>query len=313
MDFIFTPKGLGLRERDNWKSLVDVEKCVISEPLINVLVKEMRDYFHNTDAYNVRTKAGTYMYAVIRTAQQSAISFVLNEDSKGTAQAIDNIKRFAMTSSATNIAITYVPSTSNESISDEFFMVKGKDMLTTEYCGKTFSYPLQGFFQNNHGMAQIMHHYVSQIIEKHDTKGMHLLDLYGGVGCFGIINANTFHGVTIIESVKYCINAAQKNIAQNNIPNAKALVLDAKSLKKLALPKPLFVITDPPRSGMDPATITQLNVLAPEVIIYISCNYFQLAKDLPKFKNYELKSAALFDLFPQTNHSEVVVELVRNT
>lgn len=312
MDFIFTSRGIGFRERNNWKSIVDVDECVISEPIINTLVKEIGEYFGNIDAYNVRTQQGTYMYAVIRTAKnESAISFVLNEDSKGLGQTIDAIKKFAVTSSATNIAVTYVPSTANESISDEFFMVKGKDTLTAEYCGKTFSFSLQGFFQNNHVMAQQMHEYVANIITKHETKQSHLLDLYGGVGCFGIINADKFKDVTIVESVKSCIDAAQKNIAQNKITNAKALVLDAKSLKKVQLAQPLFVITDPPRSGMDPATITQLNVLKPEVIVYISCNYHQLAKDLTKFKNYEVKSAALFDLFPQTNHAEVVAELVK--
>jgi tRNA/tmRNA/rRNA uracil-C5-methylase (TrmA/RlmC/RlmD family) len=43
----------------------------------------------------------------------------------------------------------------------------------------------------------------------------------------------------------------------------------------------------------------------------VSCNVEQLGKDLPKFKNYRIKSAAMFDLFPQTLHSESVVELVR--
>jgi tRNA/tmRNA/rRNA uracil-C5-methylase (TrmA/RlmC/RlmD family) len=51
--------------------------------------------------------------------------------------------------------------------------------------------------------------------------------------------------------------------------------------------------------------------LKPQVIIYVSCNVQQLAKDLAKFKDYTIKSAAMFDLFPQTNHLESVVELVR--
>jgi len=78
----------------------------------------------------------------------------------------------------------------------------------------------------------------------------------------------------------------------------------------MSLSSPLFVVTDPPRSGMDVKTIYHLNEVKPKVIIYISCNIEQLAKDLPKFKNYKLKSAALFDLFPQTPHCEGVVELV---
>ncbi|MBS3161724.1 23S rRNA (uracil-5-)-methyltransferase RumA, partial [Candidatus Woesearchaeota archaeon] len=72
-----------------------------------------------------------------------------------------------------------------------------------------------------------------------------------------------------------------------------------------------YVITDPPRSGMHPKTIQQLNVIKPEVIIYISCNIEQLGKDLEKFPGYKIKNAAMFDMFPQTNHIEAIVEMVK--
>ena len=75
--------------------------------------------------------------------------------------------------------------------------------------------------------------------------------------------------------------------------------------------KPLFVILDPPRSGMHQKTINHLNQLLPEVIIYISCNPQQLGKDIPRFRKYKIKSVALFDFFPQTFHSEVIAELVK--
>jgi len=88
-------------------------------------------------------------------------------------------------------------------------------------------------------------------------------------------------------------------------------LLDAKNLKKLKFIQPLFVITDPPRSGMHPKTIEQLNILKPEIILYVSCNVEQLAKDIIKLKDYKIKSAAIFDLFPQTNHIEVIIELVK--
>jgi len=53
-----------------------------------------------------------------------------------------------------------------------------------------------------------------------------------------------------------------------------------------------------------------LNELNPKVIIYVSCNVAQLAKELDKFFKHKVESAAMFDLFPQTPHSEAVVELV---
>ena len=100
-------------------------------------------------------------------------------------------------------------------------------------------------------------------------------------------------------------------IGNNNVVNADVHQLDAKQIKKIQFKNDLFVITDPPRSGMDMKTIEALKRLKPGLILYISCNPFQLKKDILKFKDYQIKSAAMFDMFPQTNHIETVIELVR--
>jgi len=62
---------------------------------------------------------------------------------------------------------------------------------------------------------------------------------------------------------------------------------------------------------MHPKTIEHLIKLRPKVIVYISCNVEQLGKDIPKFRDYELKSSAMFDLFPQTPHVEAIAELIK--
>ena len=136
-----------------------------------------------------------------------------------------------------------------------------------------------------------------------------MLDLYAGVGAFGIINASLFKNVFIVESAKKSIECAEINIKENKVNNAEVFVLDAERISRLELPENLFVITDPPRSGMHHKTIEHLRRIAPKVIIYVSCNLQQLKKDISKFKEYKIKSAALFDLFPHTNHIEAVVEL----
>jgi tRNA/tmRNA/rRNA uracil-C5-methylase (TrmA/RlmC/RlmD family) len=183
--------------------------------------------------------------------------------------------------------------------------------LQEEYLGKKFLYSVQGFFQNNTNMAVKMQEYVHELLKKYPTQSSYLLDLYAGVGTFGIINAELFKEVNIIESFAPCIETAKVNLENNNIKNAQAQVLDAKNLRRVKFKSPLYVITDPPRVGMDEKTIICLKELKPDVIIYISCNHQQLSKDVPKFKDYEVKSVAIFDLFPQTAHLETVVELVK--
>ncbi len=311
MDFIFHANGLGFRKKGDWKTIVDVKGCVISNPRLNALASEVRESFSGADYFKVVQHSGTFRYAVVRTPQEdSSISFVLNSDSTKIQEAIEKVKEFAAKTTANNVVVTYVPSKTDHSTSEDFFVVKGVDMLKEKYLGKEFLYSVQGFFQNNYVMAEKMQEYVRGLLQKCDTSGYHLLDLYGGVGTFGIINADLFSGVTIVEEFQGSIDTAKKNIAVNGV-KAEALCMDAKQLSKVELPSKLFVITDPPRSGMNPKTIQTLNRLKPSVIVYVSCNVQQLAKDILKFREYKVKSAALFDLFPQTPHSESVVELVR--
>ncbi len=310
MDFVFHPKGIGLREKERWQRVVDVEHCAIAEDGVNRLLAEVRAFFKSPDSFDPRRHTGTFRYVVIRTGHGcSSLSFVLNSDSKRLAEAAEQVERFAKSASADTVVTVYVPAESDVSVSDESVVVKGDGMLTARYLGKTFTYSSQGFFQNNHAMAEKMQSYCNELLSKHDTTKAHLLDLYAGVGTFGIINAGLFRSVTMIESFQGCVDAAKQNIAENGVTNASAVRLDAKQLGRLKLQRPLFVITDPPRSGMEPRTLLALNGLRPERIIYISCNVKRLAIDIKRFPGREIKSAALFDLFPQTNHIEAVVEL----
>ncbi|MFA6888057.1 MAG: RsmD family RNA methyltransferase [Candidatus Woesearchaeota archaeon] len=296
IDTLFCDKGLCFRQKEPSKRIL-IETCPIANERINIIIKEINSFFTNNEK--------AFKYAVIRTAETASISFVVPPYPP--QEVITKIEAFAKRTPVENIIVTY---NNEDSISSDYFVVKGTDMLQQTLCGKKFFFSVQGFFQNNPIMAEKMQQYCHDIMKKYSGKG-HLLDLYAGVGTFGIINAESFKTVTIVESVKECIDAAQKNIAENHSKNATALVCDAAHLPRLKLQKPLYVIADPPRSGMDMKTIQQLIELSPEVILYVSCNPQQLGKDVKKFKRYAIKSAALFDLFPETLHSEAVVELVK--
>jgi len=70
-----------------------------------------------------------------------------------------------------------------------------------------------------------------------------------------------------------------------------------------------LVVLDPPRSGLQSKAREALLSLAPEQIIYVSCDPASLARDLKVFmaNGYELKNLRGFDMFPQTYHIETVV------
>jgi len=206
--------------------------------------------------------------------------------------------------------VTYVPHNRDGSVSEDYFVIKGTDELVVKILDHAFSFNVQGFFQNNDSMALELHTYVRGILKSYSLEDHHLADLYGGVGTFGIINSDLFSRATVIESFAQAVESAKKNIEANGCSNVEILELDAKRLRNAMLPRPLTVITDPPRTGMNPKTIVELIRLHPQLIVYVSCNIRKLAADLKKFTGYSINTAAMFDFFPHTPHVEAVVELV---
>ncbi|HNO39267.1 MAG TPA: 23S rRNA (uracil(747)-C(5))-methyltransferase, partial [Marmoricola sp.] len=65
---------------------------------------------------------------------------------------------------------------------------------------------------------------------------------------------------------------------------------------------------NPPRRGIGELAQT-LEGSGVERILYSSCNPRSLAADLARLASYEVERARLFDMFPQTEHAEVLVSL----
>ena len=315
-DFFFAPTGIGLRQRENSSSILRIEECVISEPRINEAIREINSYFKENDYYNLKTGNGTLMNAIVRISSEgSGICFVLNDGSSRLKHAVEQIEAYAAKTKVDNIAVLYKDPDNSDNLEandENFFVLKGAEYMAHKYLGFKFFYPIEGFFQNNHTMAEKMQEYCREKLSSYQAKNATLLDLYGGVGTFGIINSHSFKEIHIIDFAKKSIDAAKKNIVENRVHNASATAINAKQLKKIPFSQSLYVISDPPRSGMDNEVIQTLNMLKPNAILYISCNPEQLSKELPKFKNYIIKSVAMFDMFPQTNHVEAIAELVLN-
>ena len=126
-------------------------------------------------------------------------------------------------------------------------------------------------------------------------------------------------GIEIIESAVLC---ARENAKNNGILNAKFYTGDAVNTERMLENaerelgrkiKPSIIILDPPRAGCDEKLVRYAASLAPEKIVYISCNPSTLARDCSIFKNlgYLCGEVTPFDLFPLTGHVESVVCLTR--
>ena len=75
--------------------------------------------------------------------------------------------------------------------------------------------------------------------------------------------------------------------------------------------RPDVVVVDPPRKGCDAELIQTIQRMAPERVVYISCDPATLARDLKIFSQsgYQPMELTPVDMFPRTHHIECAVLL----
>lgn len=159
------------------------------------------------------------------------------------------------------------------------------------------------------------------------TKGSEgdLLELYCGNGNFSIALAQNFHKVLATEIAKPSVDSAQFNIAANGVDNLIILRMSAEEftmamrgerefnrLKGIDLKSYQYntIFVDPPRAGLDDATVKLVQEY--DNILYISCNPETLQANMAVLgETHEIARFALFDQFPWTHHMEAGVYLRR--
>jgi tRNA/tmRNA/rRNA uracil-C5-methylase (TrmA/RlmC/RlmD family) len=156
----------------------------------------------------------------------------------------------------------------------------------------------------------------SEVQAKAWTPTKHLIDLYCGVGFFGIELADAVESFVGVEYDQLAIKAARQNAAARKISNgefisAKVEDVFPELLKKFS-PEAAAVILDPPRKGCQPEILQLLLEMKPAQIIYVSCHPATMARDLNVLCAegvFELARVQPLDMFPQTQHVECVADL----
>ena len=230
----------------------------------------------------------------------------------------------------------------------EFLPLAGKNVITEQFGHLTVEISPASFYQVNPVMAEALY---NKALEYAGLTGEeYVLDLYCGVGSIGLWMADKAKYIIGIESVKPAVLDANRNAVLNGVINARYICGKAEEvlpvladadpahletvLKDSGLPKESLtgideavteavqkadvVILDPPRKGCHTALLDAVRKLAPERIVYVSCDPATLARDIAYLSDpagqgdaYTLKKAAPFDMFPRAGHVETVVSLSR--
>ena len=195
--------------------------------------------------------------------------------------------------------------------------MKEENYFWTTVKGRKIFYSLDTFFQANLSILEKIILRIESLIEwKKDTV---FLDLYSGVGLFGIALANRAHEVVMIEEVVDSVTLARFNVSHHRLENIQMLVGKVETqlpevLKDLR-EKPCAALIDPPRGGLVSAAIEALGeAQSPASLFYLSCSPESLARDLKHLAKVGWKARKImpFDFFPRTRHLEALVWLARS-
>ena len=139
-----------------------------------------------------------------------------------------------------------------------------------------------------------------------------MLELYSGVGSLTAFLAARARRVTAVESWLPAAKYIKQNLARNGMDNVEPRTAQAEDIaEELASRCFDTVVLDPPRTGCDEKVTEAILKIAPEHVVYVSCNPATLARDAKRLSagGYKLREAMPFDMFPQTGHVETVVLL----
>jgi 23S rRNA (uracil1939-C5)-methyltransferase len=189
----------------------------------------------------------------------------------------------------------------------------GDRNLSETIAGKTFRFPIRSFFQNNPPQTEVL---AAKVLELADAgQDEVVLDLYSGVGLFGLLLAEHTKEVYLLEDTPYSAEAAKENaeaFGAENVVSLRGQAEERVELMRRSGQHPNIVILDPPRSGCHEAVVRSLSRFPTRPrIVYVSCNPETHARDCALFKaeGYELQEVWPIDMFPQTVHIESVALL----
>lgn len=140
------------------------------------------------------------------------------------------------------------------------------------------------------------------------------LDLYSGVGLFSLPLSRSFGAVTAVERSLAASRRCATCAAEAGRVNVMAVCADVAAWLRAQQGRGFdCVVLDPPRSGVAPGVMGEVARLAPETVVYASCDPQTLVRDLGALdaNAYRVESVTGLDMFPQAYHFETVVKLTK--
>lgn len=287
-----------------------VEHCMVHEPGLERIRHQMMEILnaYHYRAYDYRNKKGIRTI-IIRGFNHTYQACIVSGEETISAECISQLMDIDELESLWQSYHT-VKKTA-DMFGKKMIHLGGRKQLHMKFDHLELKLSPRSFFQLNTKQAQRLYRLVTDMVGDQNEL---IVEAYSGIGAISLYLKDKAKEIIGIEEVKDAVVNANENAAANGAEHVSFLCADAAD-KLTYLSKKRHIdtlIVDPPRSGLDDAMLYCILKSKIKQIVYVSCNPATLGKNLAVLREqYEVKTVQPIDMFPQTQHVESVVLIVR--
>jgi 23S rRNA (uracil1939-C5)-methyltransferase len=305
--------------------VIDTLGCRVVAPIIDEVATWVRGAVERAGLvpYEERTRAGELRYVVIREAAGDVMVALIVTPStprnklEQVASALSRHPAVRGCVSITNDRRdgAIVPSGATAQV------LLGHGHLVEELAGVKLAVGAGEFMQVNRAQAHAMYQRATDLVAESrpditpPLDGVRVVDLYAGLGGFGLHMARAGAEVVAVEIDREAIGALRRAAERGGL-RLTAVAADAGDVPSevhAQLGSPDVVVVNPPRKGLSAGTRQLIADLAAPTVIYVSCGPDSLGRDLVALAEHGWDPDVIepFDLMPGTAQIETLVRLRR--
>lgn len=313
--------ALGLHIPRIYDKVLDIDECFLQSEESNKILNITREFFksRNTSIYSTQTHTGYLRNLVIKQSHHEdelMVNLVTSTNDESLMKSYTH-KLVEKVPQITTVINNVNEKKAQVAIGDYEKVYYGKGFIYDRIGNYKFRISPNSFFQTNTLQAEKLY---KTALDFADLKGDEVVyDLYAGAGTITIFSADSAGKLYAFENIDSAVEDARINSELNKIDNITYINADLnKSIRPIVnagkIPKPDVVISDPPRSGMNPRTVNDVISMNPGKLVYVSCNPATQARDIKLLieNGYSLVKLRPVDMFPHTHHIENVALIVKD-
>ena len=302
---------IGLMGEENLDQGRKILECPIHHPRLNEVIQALPEFISqfNLIPYQIESRKGELKGLILfysPLSDQMYLRFILRskECVSRIQKLLPSLQKIFPFLTCVTANIQPIPHATLEGheeifITEQKWIEHGLDNLV-------FHLAPQAFVQTNTEVATQLYQTAADWIA--ELRPEKMLELFCGQGAFSFFAAKSAKQILGIEINEDAVKTANETAKKLGLTHVSFQSMDAKNAPSIGAD---LILVNPPRRGLG-ESISIILQSQPEHLIYSSCSVTTLTKDLQILSDsYTIKKTNIFDMFPHTEHFEILALLER--